>query len=195
MARIHIRVAAATDAELLADLGSRTLRDSFGPDKSDAQAGYLLSTFRPEVKSGDLADPQAIFLIAEVDDTPVAYARLRFGFAPPEVHGRVPMEIARFYADSPWIGRGVGKALMERCLAVARDKGCDLAWLDVWEKNHRAIVFYERKAGLQGGQPWYERSSSGERRPWSLTAQGNRGLCAHGVSSLTSGVTAADRCF
>jgi GNAT superfamily N-acetyltransferase len=137
-------VATAADADLLADLGSRTLRDSFGPEKSDAQASYLISAFRPEVKSGDLADPQATFLIAEVDGAAVAYARLRFGYSPPEVQAVAPMEIARFYADSPWIGRGVGRTLMERCLDVAREKACDVAWLDVWEKNHRAIAFYEK---------------------------------------------------
>ena len=54
------------------------------------------------------------------------------------------MEIARFYADAPWVGRGVGKTLMESCLDVAREKGCDVVWLDVWEKNLRAIAFYAK---------------------------------------------------
>ena len=143
-ASIHIRLAAPADAELLADLGARTLRATFGPDKSEAQAAYLALTFSPEAKSGDLADPQAIVLIAEVHDSAAAYARLRFGYSPPGVGGGAPMEIARFYADAPWVGRGVGKTLMESCLDIARDKGCDVVWLDVWEKNLRAIAFYAK---------------------------------------------------
>ena len=141
---IEIRVATSADAGLLADLGARTLRDTFGPDKSDAQASYLVSTFSPRVKSGHLADPQATFLIAEADGTPAAYARLRFGYAPPFVDSTTPVEIARFYADSAWVGRGVGKALMQSCLQLASNSGCDVAWLDVWEKNQRAIGFYEK---------------------------------------------------
>ena len=82
---IEIRLATSTDAELLAELGARTLRDTFGPDKSEAQAIYLASTFNPTVKSGDLADPQAVFLIAEAEGAPVAYAKLRFGYSPPFV--------------------------------------------------------------------------------------------------------------
>lgn len=142
---VHVRVAAAADAELLADLGARTLRDTFGPDKSEAQARYLALTFSPHAKSGDLADPQAIFLIAEVSGAAVAYARLRFGYSPPCVGGGAPMEIARFYAETPWVGRGIGKALMESCLGIARDEGCDVVWLEVWDRNLRAIAFYVKR--------------------------------------------------
>ena len=141
---MHIRIATAADADVLADLGARTLRDTFGPDKTDAQADYLALTFRPGVKSGALDDPDATFLIAEVDGAAVAYARLRFGYSPDPVGGAAPVEIARFYTDAPWIGRGVGAALMERCFTLAADRHCDVAWLDVWEKNHRAIAFYEK---------------------------------------------------
>ncbi|MBN1632302.1 MAG: GNAT family N-acetyltransferase [Thermoleophilia bacterium] len=141
---MQIRVAAPADAELLADLGARTLRDTFGPDKTEAQAGYLALTFNAGLKSGDLADPNAVFLIAEVKGAAVAYARLRFGFSPEFVGGLAPVEIARIYADAPWIGRGAGKALMKCCLAMAKDRDCDMVWLDVWEKNHRAIRFYKR---------------------------------------------------
>jgi GNAT superfamily N-acetyltransferase len=143
-ASIHIRVAAPADAELLAELGARTLRATFGPDKSEAQATYLALTFSPDAKLGDLTDPQAMVLVAEVCDSAAAYARLRFGYSPPCVGGGAPMEISRFYADAPWVGRGVGKALMESCLSVARDKGCDVVWLDVWEKNLRAVAFYAK---------------------------------------------------
>jgi diamine N-acetyltransferase len=141
---VRVRVATSADTELLAALGARTLRNTFGPDASEAQAGYLALAFSPGVKSGDLTDPHAAFLIAEVDGSAVAYARLRFGYSPDFVGGLAPMEISRIYADAPWVGRGIGKALMESCLGVAKDRGSDVVWLDVWDKNHRAVRFYER---------------------------------------------------
>ncbi|MBN1319568.1 MAG: GNAT family N-acetyltransferase [Thermoleophilia bacterium] len=141
---VHIRIATPVDAEVLADLGARTLRDTFGPDKTEAQADYVALTFRPDVKSGALDDPDAVFLVAEVEGTAVAYARLRFNYSPDPVGGAAPMEIARFYADAPWVGRGVGTVLMESCLALAAEKGRDVVWLDVWERNHRAVSFYEK---------------------------------------------------
>jgi len=148
---VHIRIATPADAEILADLGARTLRGTFGPDKTEAQADYLALTFRPDVKSCALDDPDAIFLMAEVEGAAVAYAKLRIGYSPESVGGTAPMEIARFYADAPWVGRGVGKALMERCFTLAADRHCDVAWLDVWENNHRAIAFYEKWGFVMAG--------------------------------------------
>ncbi len=141
---VQIRVATSADAELLADLGARTLRDTFGPDQSSAQTHFLTLAFTPDGKSNDLADPQAKFLIAEVDGEAAAYAKLRFGYSPPFLGASSPMEIARFYTDSPWVGRGVANVLMDGCLRVAADADCDVIWLDVWERNHRAIAFYEK---------------------------------------------------
>jgi ribosomal protein S18 acetylase RimI-like enzyme len=59
----------------------------------------------------------------------------------------------RFYVDRPWFGRGVAPALMAACAAEARRRGGDVLWLGVWERNARAIAFYEkcgfRRVGIQ----------------------------------------------
>jgi diamine N-acetyltransferase len=142
---IHIRTATLEDAGLLAELGARTFRDTFGQDEPASHAADFSSlAFTPAVKSGDLADPQAVFLIADADGAAVGYAKLRFGYAPFEVEASAPMEIARFFADSPWIGRGVGAALMTACLALAHERHCDIVWLDVRDGDTRAAAFYSK---------------------------------------------------
>ena len=40
--------------------------------------------------------------------------------------------------------RGVGRALMERCFAEARDTGCRRVWLVTTNNNITAIAFYQR---------------------------------------------------
>jgi ribosomal protein S18 acetylase RimI-like enzyme len=60
------------------------------------------------------------------------------------IAGLKTAEIARLYADQRWHGRGLGGALMHVCIATARDWGADLLWLGVWERNARAIAFYEK---------------------------------------------------
>ena len=62
----------------------------------------------------------------------------------PRVCGLNPVEIARFYSAAPWIGRGVGAALMTACLREAEARACDVVWLDVWDRNARAIAFYSK---------------------------------------------------
>ena len=54
------------------------------------------------------------------------------------------MEIGRFYARKAWIGKGVGARLMQACLCEAEAVACDVVWLDVWERNARAIAFYHK---------------------------------------------------
>lgn len=140
-----VRTATVADAALLADLGARTFRDTFAADNTEADmAAYLAAAFGSAVQAGEIADPASAFLIAQVDGVTAGYARLRRGHTPACVFGLRPVEIARFYADAPWIGAGIGAVLMTACLAEAAALGCDVIWLDVWERNTRAIAFYAK---------------------------------------------------
>jgi GNAT superfamily N-acetyltransferase len=145
VARIAIRVATAGDASLLAKLGHRTFRDAFSAENSESDmVSYLTIAFSHDIQARELADESSVFLIADVDSSAVGYARLLFGPAPACVPGGSPVEIARFYSDSPWIGRGVGPALMTASLDVAARHGCDVAWLSTWKRNTRARAFYSK---------------------------------------------------
>lgn len=140
-----VRLASAADARLLSELGERTFRDTFAAYNSESDmSAYLAKSFSAGLQAAEIADPRSVFLIAEWDGAAIGYARLRMGGAPECIVGESPVEIVRFYADAPWIGRGVGASLMRSCLQQARLLGCDAVWLDVWSRNTRAIAFYER---------------------------------------------------
>jgi ribosomal protein S18 acetylase RimI-like enzyme len=154
---MQIRIATSSDVTLLAELGARTFADSFAADNTpDDMAAYLAKSFSPKKQATELAEPGTAFLIAEDDGHPLGYTRLREGNVPGCVTGRHPVEIVRLYSVKEMIGRGVGAALMQACLEEARNRGCDVIWLDVWEKNLRAIAFYRKwgfeKVGEQGFQ-------------------------------------------
>jgi ribosomal protein S18 acetylase RimI-like enzyme len=134
---------------LLAELGRRTFRDTFAADNTDSDmATYLDGAFGERIQSAELAHADSLFLIAHVDDVAVGYARLNLGPAPSCIPGTRPVEIRRLYSDASWIGRGVGAALMTACLDTAVAHARDVVWLDVWERNRRAIAFY-RKWGFE----------------------------------------------
>jgi GNAT superfamily N-acetyltransferase len=142
---LTIRLATAADAALLAAIGEETFRDTFAADNTAADMeAYVAAAFGPEQQSRELADPGTKILVAELGGDAIGYVRLMFGAAPACVRASHPVEISRFYARKPWIGRGVGAALMTRALSEARTAGCDVAWLGVWERNVRAIAFYEK---------------------------------------------------
>jgi GNAT superfamily N-acetyltransferase len=153
---VHIRTAYPQDHELLASLGAQTFREAFAADNTpEDMSDYLAKAFGPDRQAAELADPRTTFLIAEAEGETVGYARLKVGPAPDCIQGLHPVEIARFYAVTPWIGRGVGAALMQACLEQAGRLGCDVIWLDVWERNVRAIGFYRRWGFVEvGTQPF-----------------------------------------
>jgi hydroxymethylpyrimidine pyrophosphatase-like HAD family hydrolase/GNAT superfamily N-acetyltransferase len=149
MERLTVRCAGADDAGRLAEIGAETFADTFAADNTPGNmAAYLAEQFGPQIQARELADPQTVFLIAESGGDAAGYARLKFGAAPDSIPGKKPVEIVRFYARKAWIGKGVGSQLMLASLAEAERAGCDTVWLDVWERNPRAIAFY-RKWGFR----------------------------------------------
>ncbi|MBI5303085.1 MAG: GNAT family N-acetyltransferase [Chloroflexi bacterium] len=149
---ITIRIATSADNELLAEIGAQTFYATFAVDNTPADMqAYLAASFSPDIQARELADPQSIFLIAEIDGDTVGYAQLRQNHIPSCVTGARPIEIGRLYARKQWHGRGVGAALMRACLAHATRQNSDTLWLDVWEHNPRAIAFYRAWGFTQVG--------------------------------------------
>lgn len=146
---IIIRPALASDNLLLCELGRQTFFDTFANDNTpEDMRSYLADSFSPEKQATELSDPDSLFLIAEIEGQPAGYTRLRAGYPAKPINCLRPLEIVRFYACQEWLGRGVGPKLMQACLDEAVQRGCDALWLDVWERNPRAIAFY-RKWGFK----------------------------------------------
>ena len=154
---VNLRYATAIDNVLLAEMGARTFYDTFAADNTpENMAAYLAASFSPEKQAAELADPSSVFLIAEVEGAAVGYARLKEGRPPTGITGIRPIEIVRIYARKGWIGRGVGVTLMKACLAEAEKRGCDTLWLDVWERNPRAIAIYRNWGFIEVGTQTFQ---------------------------------------
>lgn len=146
---MKIRQGTTADAVMLAELGAKTFYDAFAKDNSSENIeAYLQASFSPEIQLRELSQLESIFLIAESDGQPVGYAQLILNSTDEAMQANLPMEIRRIYAVQDFIGKGVGGMLMSRAIDEARQRGCDILWLGVWEKNQRAIDFY-RKWGFE----------------------------------------------
>lgn len=142
---IVIRNARPSDAERLASLAARTFCDTYAADNDPEDlALHLHRSFSVTQQVAELEDPDVRALLAEIDGQDVAFAQFRRGSTPPCVHGLNPREIWRFYVDRPWIGRGIAQSLMEAVRAEAVTLGGQTLWLGVWERNSRAISFYQK---------------------------------------------------
>jgi len=138
---IIIREGTITDAEMIADMSRQTFYETFIADnRKEDMDKFMNEQFTREALIREVGSPGNIFLLAYADEEPVGYARLREEEA--EIANSI--EVARLYADAKMIGKGVGKALMEACISTAISLGKQAIWLGVWEKNERAIKFYQK---------------------------------------------------
>ncbi|MBC7904107.1 MAG: GNAT family N-acetyltransferase [Gemmatimonadaceae bacterium] len=143
---MNIRLASREDAALIASISRTTFEETFGSANTAANMEKFMSTqFNTELLEKEVGMPGNIFFIASDGDEPLGYARLMESTYTGEDNIEVPaIEIARIYALSSSIGKGVGSALMKKAIEIAYQENRKIIWLGVWEQNHRAIDFYTK---------------------------------------------------
>ena len=148
---MRVRRAAPADAAALAAFGERTFRDAFGAlNRADDVDAYTAKTYGEAQQRREIEDPDAVTLVAEEEGAVIGFALLRRSASP---FGDI--ELARFYVDRGWHGRGCAQTLLVEVEATARTLGGKAIWLSVWERNPRGIAFYA-KSGFRdvGSQPF-----------------------------------------
>jgi ribosomal protein S18 acetylase RimI-like enzyme len=142
---LFIRHATIDDAELIADISHQTFYETFASDNSKEDMDkFLGQQFTKGKLMLEVGTKENIFLLAYDENEIAGYVKLREGKTPLDLDGNNAMEIARIYAMSNWIGKGIGKTLMQASIDLAKEKDKEIIWLGVWEKNIRAIEFYTK---------------------------------------------------
>lgn len=142
---IMVRIATEDEAELIADISRKTFYQAFAHvNTKENMDKFMNEQFTREKLIKEVTAPGNIFLLAFSDQVPVGYVRLREGEGRTEFGQKDPIEIARFYVVNTSIGIGVGKEMMRKCIALAKEMKKDVIWLGVWERNKRAISFYTK---------------------------------------------------
>lgn len=146
MSLLVTRQASVDDAHALSVFARRVFHDTFAADNDPADmALYLDYAFTESKQRGELADASRVCLLVEQDGVLVAYASVFNGSGNEHVTGGRPVELERFYVDQRWHGAGLAAPLMAAVKAQAVAWGGDALWLGVWERNAKAIRFYEKQ--------------------------------------------------
>ena len=149
---MNIRYGNINDAKMLSELGAKAFYDTFAKDNTpENMATHLKNSFSPEIQLAELANTNHIFLIAKEESRSIGYAQLILNSKEGFITGTNPLEVRRIYATQEYIGKGIGKALMQAAIEEAKQRGCDCVWLGVWEKNPRAIDFYKKRGFKEVG--------------------------------------------
>ncbi|TWO73265.1 GNAT family N-acetyltransferase [Caenimonas sedimenti] len=127
-------------------LGLQVFLDTYAPDGvCDALAREAEETFSSSRVSGWLADPASALLVAAHATGLTGFAHLAHGASHPLVRGQAPTELQRLYVRRPFLGQGLGRALLLRAEQLAAERGAGVLWLTAWVGNARALAFYARQ--------------------------------------------------
>lgn len=144
---LNIRFATAEDAETLAEIAWKSFYDAFAEHPKNApedMKSYMEEAFSVSAIKEDLAQEDTIYFVTELDEKIIGYAKLKQNSREGCTAGERPIELCRLYSLNEYIGKGIGKALMLKCLEFAKEEDHDFMWLGVWEYNYRAQDFYKR---------------------------------------------------
>jgi diamine N-acetyltransferase len=171
-----IRQARPSDARELAAVAERTFRDTFsGLNTAEDMDLHCRKNFGESIQGAEISDPAMHTLICEEQGRLIAFAQLHWGEAPACVAANHPGEIRRLYVASEWHGKGVAQDLMSACIAHMEHRHSDNIWLGVWERNPRAITFYQKFGFVEVGEHIFPLGTDPQRdivmaRPVTLSA-------------------------
>jgi diamine N-acetyltransferase len=141
----RFRRADPRDAEVVAQIAERTFRATFAHENSASDVDALCATaYGTDIQFRELSDPNRETWVLESHGAVKGYFMLRRSVAPPGVSGTAVVEIHRFYLDQDQQGTGAGRRMMALALQRCAAMGADSIWLGVWERNRKALGFYER---------------------------------------------------
>lgn len=141
---VEIRPARPTDVAALAALARVTFYEAYDTlaQPSDLDA-YTTERYSLTQVALELEDPRIAIWLGLHGEEAVGFLQLAAVAAPPEVKGSRPLKLDRLYLRQRAWGLGLGRRFMELMLRTAAERGHDSVWLSVWEKNPRALRFYQ----------------------------------------------------
>jgi ribosomal protein S18 acetylase RimI-like enzyme len=146
---VILRPATPADIAALARLGEVSFVAKFGDMYRPLDlATFLDEAFSPDAIAEEIANPQRLYRLAEIDGNLAGYCKLGLRCGWPEyARGKHVIELKQLYTNPDLTGQGIGAALMDWALAEARGRGADEIQLSVWSGNFGAQKFYARYGG------------------------------------------------
>lgn len=142
---IFIRQAGSEDRDIIVDIGRNTFGETYSEVSNNGLIeNYVEKRFSEEAIIAELNNPNATFYIGFSENTPVAFTKLRNDRKPKGLEQQYALEVEGIYVLKEYQGVKVGREMLDKCKEVATAGRYDLIWLQVWQRNNKAIQFYQK---------------------------------------------------
>ena len=142
--QVDIRRVGPEDAEGVTELARQTFRETYGAyNDPDELRMYMERELTRTVLEEEMKADGSAWYIASLDGVAVGFLKIRWDREPDNLQGRRALELQRIYVLQEYRGFSIGTSLINTAKAYARAHGFHTVWLQVWQKNSKAIKFYQ----------------------------------------------------
>ncbi|MFT4761588.1 MAG: ribosomal protein S18 acetylase RimI-like enzyme [Saprospiraceae bacterium] len=134
-----------SDILLLLDLARSTFINSYA-HLNDPKSfnDYVTANFNLTKITTEFNHPESAFFFAKKDREICGYLKLNWEAAQTDYPVKNGVEIERIYVLQAFQGQKIGKLMVEETIQFSKSKNLEWLWLGVWERNPKAIGFYEK---------------------------------------------------
>ena len=142
---LHIQRVSSGQLQALQQISRETFVEAFAHENTpEDMQHYLENNFGDAQLTSELNEPDSTFFFAIIHNEIVGYLKVNCGAAQHELKDCNTLEVERIYILKKHYGSQVGQRLLQYAFTIAEEMQAEFTWLAVWEKNFRAIRFYEK---------------------------------------------------
>lgn len=145
MENLSISKVTVDQAAQLQQISVQTFTETFSAvNTEEDMAQYVAESLSVDKLTAELSNELSQFYFAEIDGEIIGYLKLNLGAAQTELRENAGLEIERIYVLKEFHGQKIGQLLYDKAISIANEISAEYVWLGVWEKNFRAMRFYEK---------------------------------------------------
>lgn len=153
----RLQKCSSSELDELVGISRKTFVDAFEKfnDPSDFKAYIAFAFNRKKILSELINDNSAFYFVYQRESL-VGYFKLNSGGAQTDLKLEESIELERIYVLEEFQGKKAGQWMLDQAIDLAITDQKKFLWLGVWQKNKRAIRFYEKHGFVKfGTHPYY----------------------------------------
>ncbi len=142
---LTLRACTHADLDALVNISKETFTAAFEKDNDPKDfQDYLQKAFRPDKMASELNDANSLFYFIFEGKELVGYFKLNLNESQTDIKDPRAVEIERIYVLESQQGKQIGAWMLQEIIRMGKKLGKTFIWLGVWERNPKAIRFYQR---------------------------------------------------
>lgn len=135
------------DLDLLHKIAIQSYNDTYKYLWKDEGKSYLDRFYKKETFREELTLASIFYFLIYDDENPVGFIKLKESAI--ETYSKSEaIELDKLYLLKEYIGKGIGKAIMNFVISFSKEKNCSAIWLKVMEGSPAKFV-YEKSGFVQ----------------------------------------------